>query len=1506
MDSIKISRGRPRRLTNSEASDTATDSGGHMSIICPCCGSGSGEHGTGLFRNTDEKKQHMLHCSNCKKTFTYDVQYLNRIYGGRKGTPLEIHENINFYKTFKYLKEIRGIDEKILTQFLFSDGDEYRCFIYGYDDNGIKHRQELVYDVSINKLIKKFDKNDSNFFYTELVVDNASDVFFVVESVVNGLSLASLGFNSVVIFTATNIEKFAMSYILSKRNLSNTILCLDFDKNSIMQKYETLNYRIFDFSQFETFLDNPKIDINDLFLNCKDRLFHYLNDLKNNKIVQQTNTELACEDIEKIIDLNKNNCVIIPTGAGKTYYITTQLKKDKNAISFHPTIENVDEMGEAGINTITQNGEKYENAEAGQSMCFARVALNLEKESYEVKSYSGGGEERIKDKNCYLDEVDESIKKIVIPFIRMYRLKIKKFSNNTADRRVYMPTITHDNEKIKKDIQEDGLAYSIDFYYENYKDCQFINLLNYDDSKNYILIGDKYYHFCDLINPKNFTRDKNEKCNEYYLELPQPNFFIKKNQNDSFDEYVKYKHSRFLDNSNYYTDLETFINWHYQFLFMPEIHVTFPEVIDENGNIKPLSWDEFREAIKNPATRFINEKNHSEWFCVKLVGISTQVLQRIAFNAKTIQMFTATDNKLKTKILTDLGSIYNFEIKRYKNNYFINVFFKIYFLKQTIGKIEIKKWASELEQRGEKLLIVTRTKEKAQKKALECSKFINTACTLESKMLFYECENSTARIIFSYPDSPFMRGSNKFRDVKYCLIDSEIFFPINSIGWYNYPSNEMAVENGISLLLQILGRLCRVEKNGEKMIKKIGLYNFDVSNDYNILMGQSISNELKKLSIDYSFINSSTKEDLLTCFFSNDLNIIPPHIESIDFSELQNNRRKENEKETSIIKDRFFEKFYEVSDDDIIFFDTEVYKNLFILVTKRHGDNSECVFVNPSLTELQDVMHPYCKYFCGFNNDCYDNAVLYKLLKLLKYNQNYSVIMPELKKFSDAIISNSSPSSFGKIHTYLDFFKLCSKTKSLSKIKYELNYQCLESPFSFDDEISPDKINDCVKYCVNDVLGLEYAFFQPEYYQKYQSHKMLCKLNDIQVCNSTNTTTGVMIFGKTSNAWRKTQLKLPNLENYIRKIPGYENAKFEIQQGEKDNNGVFVNNDQKTLINRGGENKCRPGYYENVVSLDVDSMYVTTFINTGYFGDFTDKIRKLRDVRLALKRKNLNDVFKTYKEFGEFIVNEKIDFKLASDMLKLCLNSLYGLSSANFDNFMRLENNDTNLIANLGNIMMNELYRICTEIKNWKVIHIKTDGIKIADCTDEMIQFCVNFAKMWGYNFTIDEKYNKFIIIDKSNYIGVTENEKISSRGEFFNNNWLEPYMNNSFDYNTASVILQVKIGSIINHTKNNAHVGKCIRVYPCINGDEYFKIMPNKENFDCIADTKKPGRGVHDVFKFESYDKFDINKLDRTYYELLYQKIISKIASSRVLNIDKKEADDLLRSFFARKRLVF
>ena len=68
--------------------------------------------------------------------------------------------------------------------------------------------------------------------------------------------------------------------------------------------------------------------------------------------------------------------------------------------------------------------------------------------------------------------------------------------------------------------------------------------------------------------------------------------------------------------------------------------------------------------------------------------------------------------------------------------------------------------------------------------------------------------------------------------------------------------------------------------------------------------------------------------------------------------------------------------------------------------------------------------------------------------------------------------------------------------------------------------------------------------------------------------------------------------------------------------------------------------------------------------------------------------------------------------------LKIAINSVYGLTSANFDNPFRDIRNKNNIVALRGALFMRTLQDE-VESRGLTVIHIKTDSIKVADPTPE-------------------------------------------------------------------------------------------------------------------------------------------------------------------------------------------
>lgn len=55
--------------------------------------------------------------------------------------------------------------------------------------------------------------------------------------------------------------------------------------------------------------------------------------------------------------------------------------------------------------------------------------------------------------------------------------------------------------------------------------------------------------------------------------------------------------------------------------------------------------------------------------------------------------------------------------------------------------------------------------------------------------------------------------------------------------------------------------------------------------------------------------------------------------------------------------------------------------------------------------------------------------------------------------------------------------------------------------------------------------------------------------------------------------------------------------------------------------------------------------------------------------------------------------------------------------------------------------------------RGFTVAHIKTDSIKIPGATPEIIEFCMNFAKKYGYTFEHEATYEKMCLVNNAVYI---------------------------------------------------------------------------------------------------------------------------------------------------------
>lgn len=207
----------------------------------------------------------------------------------------------------------------------------------------------------------------------------------------------------------------------------------------------------------------------------------------------------------------------------------------------------------------------------------------------------------------------------------------------------------------------------------------------------------------------------------------------------------------------------------------------------------------------------------------------------------------------------------------------------------------------------------------------------------------------------------------------------------------------------------------------------------------------------------------------------------------------------------------------------------------------------------------------------------------------------------------------------------------------------------------------------------------------------------------------------------------------------INAFPGYEYV---------DGKNIYRGDD----LGKGGYVYAEPGMYGNVALLDVASMHPNSAINLNAFGEYTQNFKDILDTRIAIKR---GDFEKARHLFGGRLAPYLEDETTANNLaqaLKIAINSVYGLTSANFDNPFRDDRNKNNIVALRGALFMRTLQDEIMK-RGFKVAHIKTDSIKIPDATPEIIEFTMNFAKQYGYEFEHEATYDRMCLVNDAVYI---------------------------------------------------------------------------------------------------------------------------------------------------------
>lgn len=436
----------------------------------------------------------------------------------------------------------------------------------------------------------------------------------------------------------------------------------------------------------------------------------------------------------------------------------------------------------------------------------------------------------------------------------------------------------------------------------------------------------------------------------------------------------------------------------------------------------------------------------------------------------------------------------------------------------------------------------------------------------------------------------------------------------------------------------------------------------------------------------------------------------------------------------------------------IVFYDVEVFPNLFLINWKYRGANYKVVrMINPTPEEVDKLMAE--NRLVGFNCRKYDNHIL--------WGRHLGYTEMDLYKLSQDIIMHGK-GFFGPAYnvSYTDIYDYAAKKQSLKKWEIELGIHHKELGFDWNKPVPKEKWEEVAEYCDNDVIATEATFeaTQPDLMAREILAKLVSvihpEVKPMCVNDTTNSLTTKIIFGNE----QKPELNYIEAQKQLmREFPEY---KFEKKWDETLKKYVCKNLYRGVDLGFGGYVFAVPGMYGNVALLDVASLHPHTIIALNLFGKYTRFFADIVQIRIYIKEakiaKDPSLLDKVREMYGGALAPYVTDIKQAgqlSQALKIAINSVYGLTSARFDNpFRDAINNQNNIVALRGALFMKTLQDTVIA-KGFKVAHIKTDSIKIPDATKDIIDFCMDMAHKYGYSFEHEATYDRMCLVNDAVYI---------------------------------------------------------------------------------------------------------------------------------------------------------
>ena len=478
----------------------------------------------------------------------------------------------------------------------------------------------------------------------------------------------------------------------------------------------------------------------------------------------------------------------------------------------------------------------------------------------------------------------------------------------------------------------------------------------------------------------------------------------------------------------------------------------------------------------------------------------------------------------------------------------------------------------------------------------------------------------------------------------------------------------------------------------------------------------------------------------------------------------------------------------EDSNASLVFYDVEVYPNLFVLVWKYKDSDTLIKRYNPQPDEVRELFQ---YNLIGYNNRGYDNHILYA--------RSIGYSLQQLYQLSQSIIQNTKGATFGQAYnlSYTDVYDFAAKKQSLKKWQIELGLHHQEMGIPWDQDV-PEELWDVVgDYCANDVLTTEAVFNHLQ--DDWKARQIIADLAKGSVNDTTNRLAQKIIFGKDYTSNQKDFHKIHSKFNYrflgdtndisdtvmtkdttlytsINKTFQDEYVKFNskgqpVFPGYKYEYGKSIYRGES--VGEGGYVYAEPGMYRNVKVLDILSMHPYSIIAENLFGPYTKNFEELVNARIDVKHKDLGSAVKRFDGAIAKWLDGDEDTDSLSTALKIVINSVYGQTFATYENIFRTHSNVDNIVAKRGALFMVNLKHEVQK-RGYNVIHIKTDSIKIQDASDDIIDFIVDFGKLYGYVFEVEDTYDRIALVNNAVYIAY---DKTKDKWDAVGAQFQQPYV---------------------------------------------------------------------------------------------------------------------------------